>query len=63
MPEFQAEIEMAQIVLYAQPTKEEKERILRSLEAIKKEIEEGASFKMKAILNSDDPTVTQNGGN
>jgi len=63
LPEFQAEIEMAQIVLYAKPTKEEKERILKKLEAIKKDIEEGASFKMKAILNSDDPTVTQNGGN
>jgi len=63
LPEFQAEIEMAQIVLYAKPTKEEKERILKKLGAIKKEIEEGASFKMKAILNSDDPTVTNNGGN
>lgn len=63
LPEFQAEIEMAQIVLYAKPTKEEKDRILKKLEAIKKDIEEGASFKMKAILNSDDPTVTRNGGN
>lgn len=63
LPEFQAEIEMAQIVLYAQPTKEEKERIVKKLEAIKKEIEAGVSFKMKAILNSDDPTVTENGGN
>ncbi len=63
LPEFQAEIEMAQIVLYAKPTKEEKERILKKLGAIKKDIEGGASFKMKAILNSDDPTVTQNGGN
>ena len=63
LPEFQAEIEMAQIVLHARPTKEEKERILKKLNAIKKEIEEGSSFKMKAILNSDDPSVTQNGGN
>lgn len=63
LPEFQAEIEMAQIVLYAQPTEEEKQRILKKLAAIKKDIEEGSSFKMKAILNSDDPSVTQNGGN
>jgi peptidyl-prolyl cis-trans isomerase SurA len=63
LPEFQAEIEMAQIVLYAKPTAEEKQRILEKLETIKKEIEDGASFKMKAILNSDDPSVTQNGGN
>ena len=63
LPEFQAEIELAQIVLYAQPTKEENDRILKRLSEIKKEIEEGASFKMKAILNSDDPSVTNNGGN
>lgn len=63
LPEFQAEIELAQIVLYAQPTKEENDRILKKLSEIKKEIEEGASFKMKAILNSDDPSVTNNGGN
>ena len=63
LPEFQAEIEMAQIVLHAKPTKEERERIFKKLSDIKKEIEEGASFKMKAILNSDDPSVTQNGGN
>ena len=62
LPEFQAEIEMAQIVLHARPTEEEKERIVKKLSAIKKEIEEGSSFKMKAILNSDDPSVTQNGG-
>ena len=63
LPEFQAEIEMAQIVLYAQPTKEENDRIIKRLTEIKKEIEEGASFRMKAILSSDDPSVTQNGGN
>ncbi|SDS09028.1 periplasmic chaperone for outer membrane proteins SurA [Polaribacter sp. KT25b] len=62
LPEFPAEIELAQIVLYAAPTKEEEDRIVAQLEEIKKEIEEGASFKMKAIINSDDPGVTQNGG-
>jgi peptidyl-prolyl cis-trans isomerase SurA len=62
LPEFPAEIELAQIVLYAAPTKEEEDRIVAQLEEIKKQIEEGASFKMKAIINSDDPGVTQNGG-
>ena len=62
LPEFQAEIEMAQIVVYAVPTDEENNRIINKLTALKKEIDGGASFKMKAILNSDDPTVTQNGG-
>lgn len=62
LPEFPAEIELAQIVLYAAPTKEENDRIVTKLNEIKKQIEEGASFKMKAIINSDDPGVTQNEG-
>lgn len=62
LPEFQAEIEMAQIVVYAKPTKEENDRIIKRLSQIKKEIEDGANFKIKAVLNSDDPTAAQNGG-
>ena len=62
LPEFQAEIELAQIVLNASPTKEEHERIINKLNQLKKEIEAGSSFNMKAILNSDDPAVAQNGG-
>jgi peptidyl-prolyl cis-trans isomerase SurA len=62
LPEFQAEIEMAQIVVYAEPTAEEITRIINKLTEIKKEIDGGASIKMKAILNSDDPSVVENGG-
>lgn len=62
LPEFQAEIELAQIVLYASPAKAEHERIINKLNQIKKDVEAGSSFKMKAILNSDDPAVSQNGG-
>ncbi len=62
LPEFPAEIELAQIVVYAQPTQEENDRIFAKLNQIKKEVEEGASFRLKAIINSDDPGVTQNGG-
>lgn len=62
LPEFSAEIELAQIVINANPTAEENERILNKLNEIKKQVEDGASFKMKAIINSDDPGVTQNGG-
>ncbi len=62
LPKFPAEIELAQIVLKAVPSEEENERIVAKLNEIKKQIEEGASFKMKAIINSDDPGVTQNGG-
>lgn len=62
LPEFPAEIEIAQIVVYAEPTEEEHIRIISKLNEIKKQVEEGASFRLKAIINSDDPGVTQNGG-
>lgn len=62
LPEFQAEIEMAQIVLYAQPTQEEINRVIAKLNELKKEIEGGNSFRMAAILNSEDTGVVQNGG-
>ena len=62
LPQFPAEIELAQIVLKAIPTEEEKERIIAKLTEIKNQIEEGSSFKMKAIINSDDPGVANNGG-
>jgi peptidyl-prolyl cis-trans isomerase SurA len=62
LPEFPAEIEVAQIVVKAAPTKEENERVIAKLNELKKQIEDGANFKMKAIINSEDPGVTQNGG-
>ncbi|WP_299045543.1 peptidylprolyl isomerase [uncultured Polaribacter sp.] len=62
LPQFPAEVEMAQIVLKAVPTNEEEERIVNKLLEIKNEIEDGSSFRMKAIINSDDPGVTSNGG-
>ncbi|WP_246175228.1 peptidylprolyl isomerase [Tenacibaculum aiptasiae] len=63
LPEIPAEVEIAQLVLKAEPTKEENERIVKKLNEIKKQVEGGASFKLKAIINSDDPTAAQNGGN
>ena len=62
LPQFPAEIELAQIVMRAVPTKEETDRVIAKLNEIKKQIEEGSSFRMKAIINSDDPGVTNNGG-
>ncbi|TVZ57242.1 periplasmic chaperone for outer membrane proteins SurA [Lutibacter sp. Hel_I_33_5] len=62
LPEFPAEISMAQIVVYANPEANESERIIKKLNQIKKDIEGGSSIKMKAIINSEDPGVTQNGG-
>lgn len=62
LPQFPAEVEMAQIVLKAVPSNEEQERIVNKLLEIRKEIQDGSSFRMKAIINSDDPGVTTNGG-
>ena len=38
------------------------EKTIERLNEIKKEVEDGGNFKMKAILYSDDPGVTQNSG-
>ncbi len=62
LPEFATEVKLAQIVLNVVASDEEIERVTTQLHKIKKEVEEGASMKMKAILYSDDPGVTQNGG-
>lgn len=62
LPEFPAEIELAQIVVYAAPDKGENDRIIAKLNEIKKAVEAGGSFRLKAIINSDDPGVTKNGG-
>ena len=62
LPEFPAEIELAQIVINAEPTEEENNRIIAKLKQIRLDILDGSSFKMKAIINSDDPGVTSNGG-
>jgi len=61
LPEFSAEIELAQIVKIIKPSEEETNRVIAKLNEIKKEIEEGYSFRLKAIINSDDPAVSSNG--
>ena len=62
LPEIGAEIELSQIVLNIEPSQDEINKTIERLKEIKKEVEEGGNFKMKAILYSDDPGVTQNSG-
>jgi len=62
LPEIGAEIELSQIVLDIKPGEAETQRVIDRLIEIKKEVEDGGNFKMKAILYSDDPGVTQNSG-
>jgi len=61
LPEFGAEIELSQIVIYAEPTDEEIKRVKDKLLKMKADIEGGANMNMKAILNSDDPAVASKG--
>jgi len=61
LPEFSAEIELAQIVKTLKPTEEETTRVFEKLNSIKKDIEDGYSFRLKALINSDDPAVSGNG--
>ncbi|HIP47423.1 MAG TPA: peptidylprolyl isomerase [Lutibacter sp.] len=62
LPEFTTEVKLAQIVRNVEASEEEVEKVLTKLNKIKDEVEEGANMKMKALLYSDDPGVTQNGG-
>ncbi len=62
LPDFGAEVELAQIVLYATPSQDEVDRITSQLQQIKKDVQNGDSFTMKAILYSEDPGVTDNKG-
>ena len=62
LPEFTAEIELAQIVMNCEPTLEENNRVIAELTGIREDVLGGSSFRMKAIINSKDPGVTQNGG-
>ena len=61
LPEFSTEIELAQIVKTMKPSEEEIDRIIVKLTDIKKEVDEGFSFRLKAIIHSDDPAVSGNG--
>lgn len=61
LPEFGAEIELAQIVIYGKPTRDEIQRVKDKLNQIKTDVENGSSMQMKALLNSDDPSVSGKG--
>jgi peptidyl-prolyl cis-trans isomerase SurA len=62
LPEFGAEIEMAQIVMHVKPSQKENKDVINKLKGIREDILNGSSMRMKAVLYSEDPGVTQNGG-
>jgi peptidyl-prolyl cis-trans isomerase SurA len=62
LPEFGAEMEVAQIVIKPVVSQEEKQKVIDRLREIKKEVMEGASFYSKAVLYSEDPGTRSSGG-
>ncbi len=61
-PVFGAELEIAQIVIVPKITDAEKQRVIDKLKEIKKEVLEGASFKTRAVIYTDDRASASSGG-
>lgn len=62
IPTFGAEMEVAQIVVKPVITEEEKKRVVEKLKEIRQDVLNGASFFSKAVLFSEDPGSSSNGG-
>ena len=62
LPEFGTEVELAQVVMKVEPSEEENKQAIEKLKGIREDVINGSSLRMKAILYSEDPGVTQNGG-
>ena len=62
LPTFGAEMEVAQIVVEPKVSKEDKQKVIDRLNAIRKDVLEGSSFATKAVLYSQDPGSSTNGG-
>ncbi|WP_136668776.1 peptidylprolyl isomerase [Flavobacterium sp. H122] len=63
LPVFGAEMEIAQIVIKPEVSKEAKQAVIDQLKAFRKDIlENGASFFTKAVLYSEDPGSKNSGG-
>lgn len=62
IPTFGAEMEVAQIVVKPVITEDEKKRVVEKLKEIRQEVLAGSSFFSKAVLFSEDPGSSSNGG-
>ncbi|XLS30347.1 peptidylprolyl isomerase [Flavobacteriaceae bacterium M23B6Z8] len=63
LPQFGAELEIAQIVIEPKASQEEIDKVVDKLRAMKQDVEEnGASFATKAVLYSDDEASRPKGG-
>jgi len=55
-------MEVSQIVVAPKVSPEEKQKVIDRLKEFKKDVQEGASFSTKAVLYSQDPGSSSNGG-
>jgi len=62
LPEFGTEVELAQVVINVEPSEEDVKETVDKLIKIREDVLNGSSLRMKAVLYSEDPGVTQNGG-
>lgn len=62
LPYFNAEVEVGQIVVYAEPTILQKRTAKEKAEKIRQDIIDGSSFGFQALLYSDDPGSASNDG-
>jgi peptidyl-prolyl cis-trans isomerase SurA len=62
LPVFGAELEVAQIVIKPQVTEADKQKVIDKLNGFRKECLAGSSFATKAVLYSEDPGSSKNGG-
>jgi peptidyl-prolyl cis-trans isomerase SurA len=62
LPVFGAELEVAQIVIKPKVTEADKQKVIDKLNGFRKECLEGSSFATKAVLYSEDPGSSKNGG-
>lgn len=62
LPFFNSEVEIGQIVMYVKPTLKQKMEAQAKAEKIREEIINGSDFSFQALLYSDDPGSSDNGG-
>ncbi len=62
VPEIGTKVEIYQITVKPKPTKDAEQKVINRLKEIKKEVENGSSFRAQAILYSEDPGSRNNGG-
>ncbi len=62
LPKIGDEVELSEIIIKPEITKEQKQSVIDLLNNIRKEVQEGASFAGKVYVYSEDPGSIQDGG-